>query len=80
MYPASIVERVRNQVTMDALKGAAVQMGGLREGRKSIILVSEGFTTILPAQLNDPIAAMPGVGNRNRGRRERPGADRHGRR
>ena len=46
---------------MDALKGAAVKLGGLREGRKSIILVSEGFTSMLPAQLNDPVAAMPGV-------------------
>lgn len=71
-YPAAVVERVRNQVTMDALKGAAVRMGGLREGRKSIILVSEGFTTILPAQLNDPVAAMPGLGNPNRGNSSAP--------
>ena len=62
-YPAQTVERVRNQVTMGALKAAAVRLGGLREGRKSIIFVSEGFTTTLPAQLSDPIAAMPGVGN-----------------
>src|SRR3990170_3594742 len=62
-YPAQTVERVRNQVTMGALKAAAVRLGGLREGRKSVIFVSEGFTTTLPAQLNDPIAAMPGIGN-----------------
>ena len=62
-YPAATVERVRNQVTMGALKAAAIRLGGLREGRKSIIFVSEGFTASLPAQLNDPIAAMPGVGN-----------------
>ena len=61
-YPAQTVERIRNQVTMGALKAAAVRLGGLREGRKSIIFVSEGFTTTLPPQLNDPIAAMPGVG------------------
>ncbi len=73
-YPAAVVERVRNQVTMDALKGAAVKMGGLHEGRKSIILVSEGFTTMLPAQLSDPVAAMPGVGNPNRGNSAAPGA------
>ena len=48
---------------MGALKAAAVRLGGLREGRKSIIFVSEGFTATLPAQLNDPVAAMPGVGN-----------------
>ena len=62
-YPAQTVERIRNQVTMGALKAAAVRLGGLREGRKSIIFVSEGFTSTLPAQLNDPVAAMPGVGN-----------------
>jgi VWFA-related protein len=62
-YPAQTVERIRNQVTMGALKAASVRLGGLREGRKSIIFVSEGFTSTLPAQLNDPIAAMPGVGN-----------------
>ncbi|MGH9372003.1 MAG: VWA domain-containing protein, partial [Vicinamibacterales bacterium] len=62
-YPAQTVERIRNQVTMGALKAASVRLGGLREGRKSIIFVSEGFTTTLPAQLNDPIAAMPGRRN-----------------
>ena len=71
-YPAAVVERIRNQVSMGALKAAAVRMGGLREGRKSIIFVSEGFTATLPDQLNDPVAAMPGVGNPRRGR---PGAD-----
>jgi VWFA-related protein len=71
-YPASTVERIRNDVTIGALKGAAVKMAGLREGRKSIIFVSEGFTSTLPAQLNDPVAAMPGIGNPAS---NRPGAD-----
>ena len=38
---------------MGALKGAAVKMAGLREGRKSIIFVSEGFTAMLPPQLHE---------------------------
>lgn len=63
-YPVQTVERIRSEVTMGALRGAAVRLGGMREGRKSIILVSEGFTSTVPAQLNDPVAAMPGVGNR----------------
>jgi VWFA-related protein len=67
-YPAAVVERLRNQLTMGALKAAAYRMGGLREGRKSIIFVSEGFTATLPPQLNDPISSMPGVGNPARGR------------
>lgn len=65
-YPAATVERIRNQITMSALKAAAIRMGGLREGRKSIIFVSEGFTAALPPQLADPVAAYPGLGNRNR--------------
>ncbi len=65
-YPAATVEKIRNDVTMGALKGAAVKLGGLREGRKSIIFISEGFTSTLPPQLNDPVAAMPRIGNPNR--------------
>jgi hypothetical protein len=49
-----------------------VKLGGMREGRKSIIFVSEGFTGNLPAQLNDPVAAMPGFGNPAR---RMPGAE-----
>ena len=63
-YPAQMVEQVRNDVTMTALQGASVKLGGMRDGRKSVIFVSEGFTATLPAQVNDPIAAMPGIGNR----------------
>jgi VWFA-related protein len=73
-YPAAVVERVRNQVTMDALKAACFQMGALREGRKSVIFVSEGFTSTLPAQLNDPVAALPGLNNPNRNNPNAPQA------
>jgi VWFA-related protein len=50
------VERLRSEVTVSALKAAAVHLGGLRDGRKSIILVSEGLRGILrdgQAMLND---------------------------
>ena len=66
-YPAATVERIRNQVTLSGLEAAAVRMGGLREGRKSIILVSEGLVTALPPQMNDPVAAYPGMNNPARG-------------
>jgi VWFA-related protein len=71
-YPAQTVERIRNQVTMSALKAASVRLGGLREGRKSIIFVSEGFTALLPGSMADPIASMPGYGNPNRGNANAP--------
>jgi VWFA-related protein len=69
-YPATTVEKIRNDVTMGALSGASVRLGGMREGRKSIIFVSEGFTATLPAQLADPVAALPRIGNR-----AQPGAE-----
>lgn len=37
------IERLRSEVTMSALKSAAVFLGSLREGRKSIVLISEGM-------------------------------------
>ena len=66
------MENIRNDVTLGALKGAAVKLGGMRDGRKSIIFVSEGFTSTLPAQLQDPVAALPGYGNPMR---QSPGTD-----
>jgi VWFA-related protein len=76
-YPAATVERIRNQITMSALKAAAIRMGGLREGRKSIIFVSEGLTSSLPPQLADPVAAYPGMGNPNRGNQAARGDERY---
>ena len=38
------VERIRNDVVMDALSAVAIRLGSMRQGRKSIIFVSEGFT------------------------------------
>jgi VWFA-related protein len=53
-------ERIRNDVTLTALKALIVRLGGLTERRKAIILISEGFTNVLPAQVNDPIATCNG--------------------
>jgi hypothetical protein len=39
-------------------------------------LVSEGFTNLLPPQLSDPVASMPGVGNPNRGNTSANNSDR----
>jgi VWFA-related protein len=54
-------ERIRNQVVMSALKGFIIKMGGLRDGRKSLIFISEGFTNSMPSQAQDPIAAQPNM-------------------
>ena len=50
-YPAETVEQVRNQVSLSAIKALIVHMGGLKEGRKALILVSEGYSNILPQSL-----------------------------
>lgn len=65
-YPVETVERIRNQVTLSALEGLVIKLGSLREGRKAVILVSEGFSNLPPPQLRDPVAALPGLGNPNR--------------
>jgi VWFA-related protein len=66
-YPATVVEKMRNEVSLSALRSLVTHMGSLREGRKAVILVSEGYSNYLPPQLRDPIASMPGLGNPARG-------------
>jgi len=62
-YPTETVEQIRNQISMSAVKSLIVHLGGLKEGRKGLILVSEGYTNILPPQLRDQMAGFPGSGN-----------------
>lgn len=63
LYPTEVVERIRRQVSLSALEGLSVKLGSLREGRKAILLISEGYTGLLPPQMRDEVAAMPGLGN-----------------
>ncbi len=58
-YSTDQVERIRNDVVMGALQGLAVRLGSLREGRKSIVFVSEGFTAMLPPQMRRMDASQP---------------------
>ena len=58
-YSTDQVERIRNDVVMGALQGLSVRLGSLREGRKSIIFVSEGFTAMLPPQMRRQDASAP---------------------
>lgn len=68
--PTIEAERIRNQVSLTALKGLIIRLGGLREGRKAIVLISEGYTNTLPAQMNDQVATCNGMacGNQPRPR------------
>jgi VWFA-related protein len=64
-YPTETVERIRNQVSLSALKSLIVHMGSLKEGRKALILVSEGYSNLPPPQMRNADATMPGFGNPN---------------
>jgi VWFA-related protein len=64
-YPTEVVEKIRNQVSLSAIRALITHMGSLKEGRKALVLVSEGFTAMLPPQMRDANAAMPGSGNPN---------------
>ena len=78
--PSEAVEQIRNQVVMTALRGLATRLGGLREGRKAIIYVSEGLTIMLPPQMrssdaslgpiDNPVARNPLYGENNNPREE----------
>ena len=74
--PTVEAERIRNQVSLSALKGLIIRLGGLSEGRKAILLISEGYTNTLPVQMNDQIATCNGgaCGNQPRPRPDRVGA------
>src|SRR5580704_9251483 len=58
-YPAETVEQIRNQVSLSALKALIVHMGTLKEGRKTLVLVSEGYTMILPPAMRTADAQLP---------------------
>src|SRR5215467_12097942 len=57
-YPAETQEQIRVRVSLSAIRGLVVHMGTLKEGRKSLIVVSEGFSNLLPAGIT-PIGAAP---------------------
>ena len=62
MYPSTVVEQIRNEVSLTGLRALVTRLGGLREGRKSVIVVSEGYSNMLPAQLREEIAGFRGTG------------------
>ena len=57
-YPTTTVEQLRNDVSLSALKGLMIHMGGLGEGRKNVLLVSEGFTDYVPPELRSMVATV----------------------
>ena len=62
-YPTETVERIRNQVSLSAIKALIIHMGSLKEGRKALVVVSEGYTNLIPPQMRNADAQQPGLGN-----------------
>ena len=61
--PTEVVEEIRNQVVMTALRGLSVRLGSIRDGRKSILYVSEGLQSMLPPQLRSADSSQGKIGN-----------------
>ena len=57
-YPTRVVERMRNDVSLSALRGLMIRLGGMREGRKTVVVVSEGYTNYVPPQIQARNAEM----------------------
>ena len=50
------IEQIRRQVAFSAIRGICTKLGALREGRKALILLSEGYNATLPPQMRSNIA------------------------
>ena len=61
-YPTTTVEKIRNDVSLSALRGLSIHLGGLREGRKSVIVLTEGYSNYVPPQLRSMNAAGDPLG------------------
>jgi VWFA-related protein len=56
------IEELRNSIVIDALDGLCVYLGSLRQGRKTVLYVSEGMTASLPIEMdsNGQVQSAPG--------------------
>jgi VWFA-related protein len=48
---AAVAQRIRSQISLSAIRGLVTQLGSLKEGRKSVLVVSEGFAYTLPFEI-----------------------------
>ena len=57
-YPTETVELIRTAVSLSALNALTIHLGGIREGRKNVLVVSEGFSYYVPPQLRSSNAEL----------------------
>jgi VWFA-related protein len=61
------IEMIRRQVSLTAIRGLCTKLGSMRECRKSLILLSEGYTSLLPPQLRSNLpGGLAGTGDLTR--------------
>jgi VWFA-related protein len=48
LQPPELLERMRNELTLTGLESLCVYLGSIRDGRKTILFVSEGMSGTLP--------------------------------
>jgi VWFA-related protein len=59
MMTPDVQEAIRNEATMSALENLCVYLGTLRDGRKTILFVSEGMSSRLPAGIRARGTVVP---------------------
>src|SRR5712691_3576576 len=59
-YPVETQEQIRVRVSLSAIRGLIVHMGTLKEGRKQLIIVSEGFSNRLPLTVREANPTLGG--------------------
>ncbi len=50
-------------MSLSAIKGLIIRLGGLREGKKALVLVSEGYSNYIPPQMQSMNGQVRGQGN-----------------
>jgi VWFA-related protein len=62
LQPPEVLERLRNEITMSALETVCAFLGSLREGRKTVLFVSEGLSGTLPPGVRTTGTIVPRAG------------------
>lgn len=56
------IEELRNAIVIDAIEGLCVYLGTMRQGRKAVLMVSEGMAASLPVEIETggQVSSTPG--------------------
>jgi VWFA-related protein len=63
MLPPETIEQARNELTIRSLASACIYLGSVREGRKSILFVSEGMNALMPVGARTTGSIRPSFGS-----------------